>query len=287
MMRKSLLSILLLSLAINPASSGPGEQVVTFASGTERVVGTLTLPVEPHPPIILMLHGFAGSGDEEGIFPNAAAAFAAAGLASLRIDFRGAGESGGTFADPTFSRQVEDALAAMRFITQNGNLNSDKMGLLGVSQGGMIAALAAARSGRPHALALWSAVADPPATYEHILGRDAIVRGLASGEAGVKASGVHLRQTFFEEIYKTFPLQEIENYKGALFAGQGDRDDVVGPDSGDKYVEAHRGGQVWHRDMDHDFNLGRGPADLDALIEETSRFFLNSLRTPHAPGGAS
>jgi alpha/beta superfamily hydrolase len=277
MVRKSLLAALLFCLAIDPASSQPNERVVTFPVGSDMVVGTLTLPAAQHPPVILMLHGFAGNRDEENIFPRAAAAFAAAGMASLRIDFRGAGQSGGAFADTTFSRQVEDALAALQFIERNGNVDAAKLGVVGVSQGGMIAAIASARSGRPQALALWSAVANPPATYEHILGKDTVTMGLTSGNHGVGAAGVHLRQPFFEEIYKTFPLKEIEDYKGALFAAEGDHDEIVGPDSAQKYVAAHHGGEVWRQPMDHDFNLTRGTASLDALIEQTSRFFINTF----------
>lgn len=111
-------------------------------------------PPQAHPPVVLMLHGFAGDRDEEDIFPRAAKAFAAAGLASLRIDFRGAGDSGGSFADTTFSRQIEDGLAALQFLQSDKRVDSARIGIVGVSQGGLVAAIVAARSGLPKALAL-------------------------------------------------------------------------------------------------------------------------------------
>ena len=278
MFRKVVLTAIGLYLGVGSFASRADERTISFDVAGTRVVGSLALPTEPQPPVVLMLHGFAGSRDEEDIFPRAAKAFAASGLASLRIDFRGAGDSGGTFADTTFSRQVEDALAALRYLEASPLVDGRRIGLVGVSQGGMVAAIAAARSGKPKALALWSAVASPPATFEGLFGKDTVAKGLKSGDAGVATLGLRLRQPFFEDIYRVDPLKEIAAYRGALFAAEGADDHVVGPDSARKYVAARGGsGEIWSRAMDHDFNLGHGTSTLDALIAATDSFFLNTL----------
>ncbi|CAN7213843.1 hypothetical protein LJR231_000642 [Phyllobacterium sp. LjRoot231] len=89
---------------------------------------------------------------------------------------------------------------------------------------------------------------------------------------------MHLRQPFFEEVYRIDPLTEIAAYKGSLFAAEGSNDHVVGADSAQKYIAAHAGaGELWTYPMDHDFNLRSGAAALNALILATSRFFLKTL----------
>jgi uncharacterized protein len=277
MFAKAVLTAICVYAGVGSHASRANEETITFNVDGTKVVGTLVLPLEKHPPVVLMLHGFAGNRDEDDIFPRAANAFAATGLASLRIDFRGAGDSGGAFADTTFSRQIADALAALQFLEKNPRVDGTRIGVVGVSQGGMVAAISSARSGRPKALALWSAVASPQTTFEGLFGKDVVAKGIRSGSAGVVASGSYLRQPFFEDIYRVDPLKEIAAFKGVLFAAQGSNDNVVGPDSGQKYVVAHGGGEVWSEAMDHDFNLARGPSTLYALITATDRFFLKAL----------
>ena len=76
------------------ASSGlTVESSVTIAG---HVPGTLSLPDNAggKVPAVLLLHGFASQKDEVGnMYKRLAAKLAAQGIASLRIDFQGSGES--------------------------------------------------------------------------------------------------------------------------------------------------------------------------------------------------
>ena len=91
------------------AKAAPTQTVVSFPVDGQKVVGTLELPEGvSKPPVILLLHGVTGKRDEmtipsvkEGIFARAANAWAAKGFASLRIDFRGFGDSDGKREDTT------------------------------------------------------------------------------------------------------------------------------------------------------------------------------------------
>ena len=68
------------------------ETLLTLDGG---VAATLSMPDGAGPfPAVLMLHGFGSSRDEVGgMYAAEAAALASAGIASLRIDFRGFGQS--------------------------------------------------------------------------------------------------------------------------------------------------------------------------------------------------
>ena len=62
-----------------------------------EIAGVVVQPSGDGPfPAVLMLHGFASSKDEVGgMYQRLAAQLGEQGIASLRIDFRGWGESGG------------------------------------------------------------------------------------------------------------------------------------------------------------------------------------------------
>lgn len=101
-------------------SNEPSEEVVAFDVQGERVVGTLRLATGKPQPVILLFPGFGGVRDElqipsqgKGIFAYIAGSFASLGFSSLRIDFRGSGESDGLFENTTYSSQIADGIAAM------------------------------------------------------------------------------------------------------------------------------------------------------------------------------
>ena len=99
------------------------EDLISFEVGNERLHGMLHLPVNaaaPH-PCVLMLHGFTGTSIEpHRLFVLMARAFASAGIAALRFDFRGSGQSEGFFSDMTLTRELEDALAAIKLLEEIG-----------------------------------------------------------------------------------------------------------------------------------------------------------------------
>jgi alpha-beta hydrolase superfamily lysophospholipase len=79
-------------------------------------------------------------------FRTLAEHLAANGIASLRYDKRGIGESGGDFQSATRNDLADDASAALHFLGRHEAILPDRMGLLGQSEGGIIAPMVAADS---------------------------------------------------------------------------------------------------------------------------------------------
>ena len=143
-------------------SSWPGmaaEKKIDFTVDGQKVIGTLSLPDGvATPSAVLLLHGFTGSRDEleipavkEGIFERASRMWANKGIASLRIDFRGNGESEGSFEDMTLDAQVKDALAALDYLAASGEVDKDRLALVGWSMGGAVgSAVAGAHPAQTH-----------------------------------------------------------------------------------------------------------------------------------------
>lgn len=123
---------------------------VTFENGDVTLAGTLTLPPTegPHPVIILV----SGSGPQDrdetlggGIaikpFRLLADALTRAGVAVLRYDDRGVGESTGTFSTAVTADFAGDAEAAINYLLTREDIDPDQIGLLGHSEGGMVASM--------------------------------------------------------------------------------------------------------------------------------------------------
>ena len=68
------------------------------------------------------------------------------GIAVLRFDERGVGESEGDFTSATTEDFASDIESAVEFLKTRKEINIDKIGLIGISEGGIIAPMIAARS---------------------------------------------------------------------------------------------------------------------------------------------
>jgi uncharacterized protein len=284
-------ALLGLGLIAQPLVAFGAEEVITFDSPGGKVVGTLSLPDGDPAPIVLLFHGFTGTRDElpiatttEGVFSRTARLLADAGYASLRIDFRGSGESDGEFADTTFEGQVADGLKAVELMTADPRVKGSDLAIIGWSQGGLVATAVAGRSGTPDAVALWAAVADPEESLGGILGAETMEKGMATGDTPLKitlpwGAEIALKQGYFEGVQTFDPLAEIASYKGPLFVAQGKLDTTVLPVAAEKLIAAHDGPEyLWMAEMDHVFNAFTGPQTLDEMVGETVDFLNENMK---------
>ncbi|MFV2177358.1 alpha/beta hydrolase [Actinomadura sp. LOL_016] len=118
------------------------DMTVPADDGT-RLAGTLTLPAAPGPhPAVLLLHG-SGPLDRDGNTPKlrmnlgraVAAALAERGIATLRYDRRGVGETPGTWRTTGFADNRRDAARAVRVLAAHPEIRSDAVGVVGHSEG--------------------------------------------------------------------------------------------------------------------------------------------------------
>jgi dienelactone hydrolase len=121
---------------------------VEFQSDGLCITGKLFVPSgEREFPAVVILHG--GSSNVKSHRSTStyfARRFVNRGIAVLIYDKRGTGDSDGEVSKCMFDDYVIDAINAVKFLKQQDKLNPGQVGLFGPSQGGRIAALAAARS---------------------------------------------------------------------------------------------------------------------------------------------
>ncbi len=141
------------------------EAPVTFRSAGAQIVGMLHRPGgRGRHPAVVMLHGFTGNSIEaHRLFVEAARHLSGQGFVVLRFDFRGAGNSAGSFADLTISSQIADARAALRWLGRQPGVDAQRVGLIGLSMGGLVATHVLAKDRRVRAAVLWNPLAWPRA----------------------------------------------------------------------------------------------------------------------------
>ncbi|HEX2953643.1 MAG TPA: alpha/beta fold hydrolase [Bacillota bacterium] len=117
----------------------------------ELVVNGLTLRGVFHQPeanapipIVILFHGFTGTKlESHRILLKTARALEAMGVASIRFDFSGHGESDGEFENMTLTREIEEARAIFSYVKGLPFVDDSRMALLGFSLGGAIASVIA------------------------------------------------------------------------------------------------------------------------------------------------
>jgi dienelactone hydrolase len=261
------------------------ERVVDFRNQGQKVVGTLTVPDGGNPPypVVLFFTGFTGirdevpiTGTDEGIFSRTARRLAEHGIASLRFDFRGFGDSEGQRESLTLTGEINDASAAIDYLATLPEIDLQRLGLIGLSLGGLVAAETAARDPRVQSVVLWSPLASPPDTFKLLLGVETVASGLQSGGEPVRIllpwnEEIDLSAPFFEDIYTIDPVAAMSTVNRPLLVVVGLRDVDVTPQPyyGQLYLNYHEGVErLVPVDGDHLFDVmtDQGPAVLDDVI---------------------
>ncbi|MFN2113296.1 MAG: alpha/beta hydrolase [Anaerolineales bacterium] len=129
------------------------EQNISFLSDGLALSGTVTLPdLEGTYPGVVLIPG-SGQVDRNenakklaiNAFREIAAVLATKGIASLRYDKRGVGQSQGDFWKAGFYDNVEDATNAVEFLTHYAHIDPEQVFVLGHSEGAAIATRLAAK----------------------------------------------------------------------------------------------------------------------------------------------
>jgi hypothetical protein len=130
------------------------SEEVLFENEIDGVVlaGTLTYPKEENKfPAVIMISGSGGQDRNEELlghkpFLVIADFLTRNGIAVLRFDDRGIAQSTGDHSTATSEDFAKDVLAAVNFLKTRNEIDKTKIGLIGHSEGGMIAPLVAVQS---------------------------------------------------------------------------------------------------------------------------------------------
>lgn len=179
---------------------------------------------------VLILHGFAS--DSEGpadLQRKLAEALAARGVASLRVNFRGEGDSARTEILSTLGSRVADTEAARVWVASRPGVAERRVGVLGFSLGGGTAIVTAGR--HPEwfrSVALWSSVSgDLRPQWVNGAWSKVLAQAEREGVGSMEIAGwktVTLRREFFESFGGVDFDRELLKYPGPLLGVRGAAD---------------------------------------------------------------
>lgn len=222
---------------------------ITFDGAQGKLAARLDLPDGPVLGTALFAHCFTCSKD----IPAArriAGRLAAMGLAVLRFDFTGLGHSEGEFENTTFTSNVDDLVAAARYLADR---NMAPGLLIGHSLGGAAVLRAAGQVDSARAVVTIGAPFDP----EHVTHNfaDALPQIAADGVAQVDLGGRPFRiaKAFVEDVAAEQLAPAIADLKRALLVLHAPRDTTVGVENATQIFTAakHPKSFVTLDDADH------------------------------------
>ena len=227
----------LLSTLVNPGSQacvrpyilvGMQSVNVSLPSSTgTAIAGTIDFP-DSHPQAFaIFAHCFAGSRHTPGA-ARVSKQLTNFGIATLRFDFPGLGQSEGDFADTCFSQNVADIQAAADWLAQN---YSAPQLLMGHSLGGAAALAAANNIPSLKAVATIGAPFDPAHSVLHYA--DKIGEVDANGEVEVTLGGraLTISRLFLEDLAETNPEDYLPRLRKPLMVLHSPIDQTVGIDN--------------------------------------------------------
>ena len=271
--------------------AGYSEKTVTFSVPEQdgvpahEVVGTLTLPdgADGAVPAVVMLHGTGSNRHEAGNgYDVAAPLLAKAGLASLRIDFMGAGDSKASDVDYSPTSANIDAKAAADYLAALEAVDGDAIGIMGWSQGGMNAMLAAAAYPDTFkAVVTWAGATG-------MKGGDFAQRHETAKKDGYTVTEYDWREPmrvglrWYDDMAATDVLEKVAGYPGPILAIQGEADVIVVPETAGKIVEAStNSASKTHmiKDCDHTFNVFSGSfSAIEEAAGATAEYLLKHVQ---------
>lgn len=258
------------------------REAVTLENQGEKIFGILHRPLlSQKVPAIVICPGFAGNKcGKFRIFVRLAQELARLGIAVLRFDYRGSGDSEGEFQDMTIEGKTADTIKSLDFLANHPLVDPARIGLLGRSLGGVIAILAARRySGSTiKSLALWAPVfkSDPwrelweSFKSNRLDNKHEILAHLPPGIPNLK---------FLEQFFGIDLEHELEGLKHIpLLHIHGREDQIVKIEQAKNYEQA-RAGIEWTRfvqlpNSDHDFS---NAVEQNIAIQETCQWYQQTL----------
>ena len=182
------------------AFSLPGDEAVTIPAIGFNLAGTITKPANATTPLpALILIGGSGPTDRDEtvagipVFGQLARDLVNAGFIVVRYDKRGVGQSGGRAESVTIADYAEDARSVLLWLEQRRDVDKQRIGLVGHSEGAAVAMLAAGRErGKIGAIALLAGPSTNGATI--VLEQQKHLLDLMKMDEGQRAEKVALQE---------------------------------------------------------------------------------------------
>ena len=178
------------------------------------------MPVDIHAglPAFVLCHGFTGTRTQSDIWPRLATALAHRGMAAFSISYRYSTKD--EYQNTTYASQRDDIVAAVDYLfhhAQELGIDPQNIGLIGMSQGGLVASMAAAKHPLVKRVCLWNPVVNPPITYQGFFGGlEKMTKALQNGEGLVTQDGWPCGHRFVKDLFMVSTAAELARFTGRV-----------------------------------------------------------------------
>lgn len=236
--------------------------------------------VEKH-SALLICHGLAGNkAGRFRLYVDLAQRLSRAGIAVLRFDYRGCGDSEGEFAQMTPIDNLSDTMLAIDFLASHPHVDAEKMGIFGRSFGGPIAVQAAAQFKKIKSLVLWC----PMFNGDQWRDQWQLVHSNAVDDAGkiamMTVDGQRGSYEFFDTFFKINICHELESLSHTpLLHIHGENDARISIQHAIDFERCRRNAAAPSKfirlpNTDHEFSHFD---ERHAAVDETVSWFTNTL----------
>ena len=271
------------------------ESTDTWIESREvKIPVTLVVPADSKAspfPLVILLHGHGGTRHEAGGYTRVAQGIANHGIASIRMDFPGCGDSLESFENNNLTNMIADIQSSKSHALKTLNIDQSRLGLLGFSMGGRLALTLGTTNPDYRAIGLWAPDAEAgEANIREFLGgsdRYEQMRTIARTQGFAPfttfwGQDQKLGYQWFTDMEASKPASSILHYQGALFVLYGDLDTIVRPEisRGVIHKAVNAKPAIEHQVTGADHGLGLFNDDTvrsDEVIQSTIQFFTEHL----------
>ncbi|MCE5316744.1 MAG: alpha/beta fold hydrolase [Parachlamydia sp.] len=257
------------------------ENVILENNG-QKIFGVFHRPVnQTNFPAILICHGLGGHKvGRYRIYVTLSSRLAQLGIGSLRIDFRGSGDSEGDFSEMTIEGEVSDALVALDFLRQQPGVDLHRIGIFGRSLGGLVAVLTASSDRKIKTMGLWAPIFNSKQWVEKWNQLHSTPLDLSSKQEFMTVDGQIPGYEFYQQFFALKTEESVASLNGLpLLLIHGTMDNVVTLDHTEQYLQVRLKGKgetkfIELPHCDHDFTHME---ERRVALDETCRWFQQSL----------
>ncbi len=268
-------------------------ETISYESDGRTVPAILTMPKNSEKvPAVVLAHGHGGSKDENVGFGGIAEALAANGIASIRMDYPGCGDSTASFHDNTMTNMIADTMKAVDVLKTYSNVDADKLGILGYSMGGRIASEIVGGKNNPFSAVILLSAANGTArelapnmfgdlsTY-NALKSTAKKDGFAAF-TNVYNTTLELSKAWFEDMESGTPLKSLAKFGGPVLVLHGDKDTMITDEMNQDNLKACKNGrEIVVAEADHGYGFYSDQPDVTTAVEGAAVGFFSQ----HLLGG--
>ncbi|MDD5065411.1 MAG: alpha/beta fold hydrolase [bacterium] len=245
------------------------QKPIKYFNKKLAIMGTLHIPEDKENfPGVVLFHGFTSNRVEpHRLFWKISKKLEENGVASIRFDFRGCGESEGDSTAFTIKDYVSDAKKVIKKLLKLKGIDQNNIGIIGLSMGSIVASYVACEFPNIKKAALISAIARPDEIFFSKPKKEnpEFLPQYKNGTVDVK--GNQYSKKFFDIAKRMKPLEKIKDFSGQVLLISSDSDQYTPIDHMKAYAQTVKSSkQVVINNTNHTFDNAEKEKDVISSI---------------------